>query len=92
MKLAHAFLSSSSLGQNIVDAHFVRAWLALAPTERAELAPVHADVRGVDVHVLYEIDMIAVLSLGDMTCHTPECEKIVALEKFKPVFTGETLV
>ncbi len=92
MEFPHAFSGAARLVQDILDAHLVRAGLALAPAERAELASVHADVRRIDVHVPDEIDAVPVLFLRDMGGHAPEREEIVGLEKLKPVFSGKTLV
>jgi hypothetical protein len=78
--------------QNIVDAHFVRPGFALAPAERAELAAVYTDVRGIDVHVPDEIDPVAVLLLRNMSGHASEREKISGFEKLDPVLPGKAFV
>jgi hypothetical protein len=91
MELPHAFFSAPRLFENILDTHLVSAGLALAPAECAELASVHTDVRGINVHVLDEVDLVLVFFLSNMGSHATEQEKIIRFEEVNTIFTGEAL-
>ena len=91
MELMDAFSGTARLVQDIIDGHLIGARFSLAPAERAELAAIHADVRRIDVHVLDEIDPVAVLLLCNMGGHATEREEIVRFEECNAVRTGETL-
>jgi len=81
MDFPDAFLGSAGFAYDVVDRHLIRAGLSLAPAERAELAPVHAKIRGIDVHVLHKIDAVAVLPLRNERRHAAEGQKVEGTEQ-----------
>jgi len=92
MELTHTFSRTARLIQDIVDAHIIGSGLAFAPAERAELASINADVRWIDVHVLDEMDTVAVLVLRDMGSHATERKQVVRTKELDAVFARESLV
>ena len=92
MELSHAFFGAQGLVQDIIDAHLVRARLAPAPAERAELAAIHTDICGIDVHIPHEVHAFAVLFFGDVSGHASESEQVIGLEEFQAVLAREALI
>ncbi len=91
MELMHAFTRPARLVQDIIDGHLICARFSLTPAERAELASIDADVRWIDVHVLDEIDPVAVLVLCNMGGHSTKREQVVRFEECDAVISGEPL-
>jgi hypothetical protein len=92
VELTYAFFSAPAFIKDILDAHLVCAGLTLASAESAELAPVDADVRGIDVHVPNEMRAVPVLLLRNLRGHAAERKEIVRFEQLNPVFASEAFV
>jgi len=79
------------LVHDVLYRHFVRTCFSLAPAERAELAPVHAEIRGIDVHVLNKVDPVSVLSRSGRGGHAAKGKEIVRGEQGNAVVPRKTL-
>jgi hypothetical protein len=91
MELMYTFTRPARLVKDIIDGHLICARFSLTPAERAELASIDADVSWIYVHVLDEIDPVAVLVLCDMGCHSTKREQVVRFEECDAVSAGEPL-
>jgi len=80
------------LVHDVLYRHFVCACFSLAPAERAELAPVHAEIRGINVHVLNEVDPVGVLSRGCVGGQSAEEEEVMGCEEGDAIFPRKALI
>jgi len=76
--------------QDLFHRHRVGEGLVLAPAERAELAPVDADVRRIDVPVHVEVDPVAVAPAVREVSHLAHRQDVPRPEEGKGVVLGET--
>jgi hypothetical protein len=91
MELMDTVTRPARLVQDILYGHLICARFSLTPAERAEFASIDADVCRIDVHVLDEIDPVAILVLCDMGGHSTKREEVVRSEKCDAVISGEAL-
>ena len=77
--------------RDLVERHLVGAFLSLRAGERAELAPVLADVRRIDMAIHHEVDAIAVDASTCEVGHLTDAYEVVARVEGNAVLARQSL-